>query len=659
MRTRQIIVLLCTLLAGEWASGQLLVEAETFVDTGGWVTDHQAFPQIQSSYLMAHGLGRPVKDAATTVTFQEGGAYHVYVSTYNWTSPWYDGKGPGGFQVIVNGSPLPATLGVTGKQWEWQYAGKTMVAKGDVRIALHDLTGFNGRCDAIYFTKEEIPPVADYGPFAAERMHLLGYEAPQRITGADLVVVGGGIAGCATALTAARYGLKVVLVDNLPWLGGNHALGVRACGLMYENLYPELGNITCQIINAKIEEKNNPEVYFVRENQTGYIKSYHSIPNLRDYQGPTSTLMEQAANNRTYSERQTATKPEQNQINNEYRRKQQAAIRKALLEDAGVTIYQQIQAYRVTTQSGRIVSVAGKHLQSGEEFLFEGRMFADCTGDGVIGYLAGAEYHIGRESKEYAQEPSAPDVADKKKMGMSMHWYAYPRVNSGTFPTVEELPWAMQCTAESCFRDSQWNWQWETGLEIDNAMNIELARDNYLRAVFGNWAYLKNNVEKYKNYRLDYLQYIGMKRESRRILGDVVLTENDLVNQVKYPDASFTTTWTMDLHYALPKQTKYFPGWEWMTYCTNNKEIWIHPYHVPYRCLYSKDIANLFIGGRSMSVTHQALGTVRVQATLGMAGEVIGMAASLCKRHDVLPREVYQTYLSELKKLMRAGAPLK
>lgn len=91
MRTRQIIVLLCTLLAGEWASGQLLVEAETFVDRGGWVTDHQAFPQIQSSYLMAHGLGRPVKDAATTVTFQEGGAYHVYVSTYNWTSPWYDG----------------------------------------------------------------------------------------------------------------------------------------------------------------------------------------------------------------------------------------------------------------------------------------------------------------------------------------------------------------------------------------------------------------------------------------------------------------------------------------------------------------------------------------------------------------------------------------
>lgn len=96
-----------------------------------------------------------------------------------------------------------------------------------------------------------------------------------------------------------------------------------------------------------------------------------------------------------------------------------------------------------------------------------------------------------------------------------------------------------------------------------------------------------------------------------------------------------------------------------MTYCTNGKEVWIRPYHVPYRCLYAKDIANLFIGGRCMSVTHQALGTVRVQATLGMAGEVIGMAASLCAKHGVLPRDVYRIYLNDLKKLMRAGAPLR
>ncbi len=655
---KRCILFVCALLVSQWTMSQVLVEAESFAEKGGWVTDHQAFEKIHSSYLMAHGLGRPVKDAVTSVSFAEGGKYHLYVSTYNWTAPWYKGKGPGAFQVLVNGRLLQAELGVTGNQWEWQYAGEVTIGKGAAQIALHDLTGFNGRVDALYFTKVKEAPIADYPTFALERLRLLGYKQPKQVSGADLVVIGGGIAGCATALTAARYGLSVVLVDNLPWLGGNHALGVRANGLMFENLYPELGNITCQILNAKVSDKNNPEAYFVRENRTGYIRSYQPIPNLRDYMGPVSTLMQQANDHVSVFERRNLTRSEQNQNNNEYRRKQQAAIRKALLEEAGVAIYQHVHAYKVVTEDGQIKSVTGKHLQSGEEFQFEGKLFVDCTGDGVIGYLAGAEYRIGRESKAYAQEPSAPEQEDQKKMGMSMHWYAYPRENPGTFPTVEELPWAMPCTKESASKVSQWSWEWETGLEVDNATQAELARDNYFRAVFGNWAYLKNNEERFNGYRLDYMQYIGMKRESRRIMGDLVLTENDIVNRVKYPDASFTTTWTMDLHYATAKQVKYFKGWEWMTYCTNGREVWIDPYHVPYRCLYAKDIANLFIGGRCMSVTHQALGTVRVQATLGMAGEVIGMAASICAKRGVLPRDVYQTYLKDLKKLMRAGAPL-
>ena len=503
---KKSVLFLCALLMVQWAVGQILVETESFADKGGWVTDHQAFEQIQSSYLMAHGLGRPVKDAVTSVSFAEGGRYHLYVSTYNWTAPWYDGKGPGVFQVLVDGRPLAAELGVTGNKWEWQYAGEVTVNKGTVQVALHDLTGFNGRADALYFTKVNEAPTADYQAFAPERLRLLGYDKPTRVSGADLVVVGGGIAGCATALTAARYGLKVVLVDNLPWLGGNHALGVRANGLMYENLYPELGNITCQILNAKVTEKNNPDAYFVRENQTGYIRSYQPIPDLRNYAGPASTLMQQAEAHVSTIERRNLTKPEQNQNNNEYRRKQQAEIRKKLLEEAGVVIYQHVHAYKAATRDGQITSITGKHLQSGEEFLFEGRLYVDCTGDGVIGYLAGAEYRMGRESKAYAQEPSAPEREDQKKMGMSMHWYAYPREDSGTFPTVEELPWAMQCTKESAARGSQWSWEWETGLEVDNALNAELARDNYFRAVFGNWAYLKNNEERFKEYRLDYLQ---------------------------------------------------------------------------------------------------------------------------------------------------------
>ena len=188
----------------------------------------------------------------------------------------------------------------------------------------------------------------------------------------------------------------------------------------------------------------------------------------------------------------------------------------------------------------------------------------------------------------------------------------------------------------------------------------ELVRDNFLRAVFGNWAYLKNHLPKYANYRLDYLQHIAMKRESRRLLGDVILDETDILERVEFPDASFTTTWTMDLHYAKPENAARYPGWEWVTYCTHHKPLAkVDRYDVPYRVLYSHNIDNLFIGGRNMSVTHQALGTVRVQMTLGMAGEVTGMAAQICKKHGVYPRAVYEKYLPELKKMMKRGAPLR
>ncbi len=648
----------CVFLYNE-CMAQILVETESFQDKGGWVVDHQAFEKIRSSYLMAHGMGRPVKDAETTIAVSDPGEYHVFVSTYNWTAPWFDGKGPGAFQVKFDDRTLPDTLGIKGTRWGWQYAGSVKLGN-TVKIALHDLTGFNGRVDAIYLTKDKAAPTEDYGAFDKVRRVHNSESKVYNTKSADLVVIGGGVAGCATALTAARYGLDVVLVDNLPWLGGSNALGVKSCGLMYKNLYPNLGNITCQVIGADVSRKNDKEAYFERVNGTGYITAYTAVPSWTGIAEKVeeSSLLK-SLDNLTAEEYDERTKAEKNQNNNEYNRRKRSFVREELLRTAGVRIYQNIQVYKVETEGKHIQSVSGKDLRSGKEYSFSGAMFVDCTGDGTVGYLAGAEYMIGRESKEFAGEPTAPATSDNKKMGMSMHWYAYPRENSGTFPELSEIPWAMQCSDEYYVDGAGSNWQWETGLEYDNATEAELVRDNFLRAVYGNWSYLKNHVEKYKNYRLDYLQYIGMKRESRRIVGDIVLNENDIVGKIEYPDASFTTTWTMDLHYAQKKNAKYFPGWEWMTYCTNEEEIWVHQYHVPYRCLYSKDIDNLFIGGRNMSVTHQALGTVRVQSTLGMAGEVIGMAAVICDEHNVSPRDVYESYLGELKRMMTEGGPLK
>lgn len=641
-------------------SAQVLVETESFENRGGWVSDHQAFEKIKSAYLMAHGLGRAVEDAVTTVKFPKSGKYHVYVSTYNWTAPWYDGKGPGAFQIVVGGKELPNELGITGNKWEWQYAGETDIRKGVTEIRLHDLTGFNGRADAVYFSPVQEPPTADYTKMAGIRRELLGFTEPRYIPKADLVVVGGGIAGCATALTAARYGLRVVIVDNLPWLGGSNALGVRSSGLMFKNLYPELGNITCQIAGVKLADKNNPAAYQVDPTGFGDVKFGHYEKHLTEpVRDPRGSDMLNTMERLSAAGDKATTEQEKNVYEQEYRRRNASLQRERLLREAGVRIYQNIHVHEVAAQGGKVMSVRGKSLKTGEEFVFEGTLFADCTGDGVVGYLAGADYRIGRESKSYANEPSAPSVEDRKMMGSSMQWYAFPRKDPGTFPTPEELPWAIRVDDDYHQNRSSWAWWWETGLEIDNAAEAELVRDNFLRAVFGNWAYLKTRKPQYASYRLDYLQHIAMKRESRRLLGDVILNERDILGKVKFPDASFTTTWTMDLHYAKPDNAARYPGWEWITYCTHHKPLAkVDRYDVPYRVLYSRNIDNLFIGGRNMSVTHQALGTVRVQMTLGMAGEVIGMAAKICKDNGALPREVYQQHLSELKNYMEKGAPL-
>lgn len=613
--TRKLTILLAALaLFPAVAQAQILVEAESFDHRGGWLLDHQSFNKTGSACLNAHGLGFPVADA-TTVFDAEPGKYHVWACTYNWTSPWYDGEGAGAFNLVVNGDVLPAKLGVSGNRWEWQYAGK--VELGDRNsLALHDLTGFNGRVDAVCFTRGKTPPPApsDKSALRSFRTGTLGVSQAQVIEDADLVVAGGGVAGCATALTAARYGLKVVLVDNLPKLGGNNWLGVGMCGLMCYNKYPNVGRITREMSGIK-------ETYYLA----------HIIERVGNGNGaPVVPLGFDKL----------------------------ADLRAKLLKEAGVRVFHNTYIYDVEHENGHIVSLTGHDLLTQQQYVFKGRLFADCTGDGDVGYLAGAEYHIGRESKAFANEPSAPEAEDQKKMGGTLNWFSYEADQPTRFPSPEEIPWAIQCSEDYNFPIRQYEWTWETGFEIDNALEPELVRDNMLRAIFGNWAWQKTHRPEFSNSTLKNVSHIIQKRESRRIMGDFVLNENDIRNQVEYPDASFTTTWTLDLHFAREDNSRRYPGWEWQSYCHNHlSSSWIRPYHVPYRVLVAKDFDNLFIGGRCMSVTHQALGTVRVQATLGMAGEVTGMAAGLCIEHGVTPAQVYDLHLPELIQRMTDGAP--
>lgn len=615
MNPRIIHVLFFSLLTLQVSQAQVLVETESFENKGGWLPDHQAFEKIGSAYLNAHGLGKPVRDASTTVHFNEPGNYHVYVLTYNWTSPWYKGKGPGVFNLVIDGKTLPNELGNYGNSWEWQLAGKVKVGE-TATVVLHDLTGFNGRADAICFSKDQVDLPTSFEELIAFRNVAQGQEEPVIAPKADLVVVGAGVAGIATALTAARYGVNVILVDNLPELGGNNYLGVGLSGAMHKNLYPRIGDIVRELTGIPYYEDSREQPHLQRPGGTGYPL-----------------------------ERKTG--------------QEMADFREQVLKDAGVLIYHNTHVYFAESRSGKIVSVTGRNLKTGEETIFTGRLFADCTGDGTVGYLAGADFHIGRESRDFANESLAPETTDQKKMGMTLKWGSRDTGKPNSFPMFETIPWAMECTEEYHLDVYGNKWWWETGLEIDNAKEAELVRDNMLRAIFGNWSYLKNNLEKFRTRELSHIGHIGMKRESRRLLGDIILNENDFRDQVEYPDASFTATWPFDLHYATPENSKYYPGWEWQTFCLNEDSIsWIEPYSVPYRTLYSRNINNLFMAGRCISVTHVALGPTRVQCTTGMMGEVVGMAAKICAEHQVFPRAVYENYLEELKKLMIKGPPL-
>ncbi|MBQ2595757.1 MAG: pyridine nucleotide-disulfide oxidoreductase, partial [Bacteroidaceae bacterium] len=162
MRYRILTALLLAISLSAHASS-LWVEAEAFAHKGGWVVDQQFMDMMGSPYLLAHGMGVPVDDAKTTCRFPENGTYFIYVRTYNWTSPWYEGAGPGRFYLLVNGRCTTSRpLGADGDAWCWQAAGRVSV-KDEAEIALHDLTGFEGRVDAIYFTTDaaDLPPQDD------------------------------------------------------------------------------------------------------------------------------------------------------------------------------------------------------------------------------------------------------------------------------------------------------------------------------------------------------------------------------------------------------------------------------------------------------------------------------------------------------------------
>lgn len=577
-------------------ASELFVEAESFANKGGWVVDQQFIEQMGSSYLMAHGMGVPVGEASTVVEFSEEGTYHVYVRTFNWTSPWKDGEGPGKFTLSVGDKLLTSILGTTGNCWMWQSAGKIKIKDKKTILKLHDLTGFNGRCDAIYFTTEEggIPP-SDLAKLDLFRRDKLGLSAVTPSAGKyDLVVVGAGIAGMSAAVSAARLGCKVALINDRPVIGGNNSSEIRVHlgGRIEAGPYKELGNLQKEF--APVREGNaQPADYYEDKKKMDWV-----------------------------------------------------------LQEKNVTLFVNYRAIKVTKEGSKITAVVAKHIENSDELKFEAPLFSDCTGDGTIGYLAGADYRMGRESIEEFGESTAPEKADKMTMGASVQWYSVDNNKSSLFP---DFNYGIKFNEKNCERVTMGEWTWETGMNLDQIVDFERIRDYGLMVVYSNWSFLKNKYKEnslYRNRELGWVAYISGKRESRRLLGDYILKEDDICRHILHEDGSAASTWSIDLHYPDPMNTENFPETEFKSIA---KHINIHPYPIPYRCLYSRNIDNLFMAGRNISVTHVALGTVRVMRTTGMMGEVVGMATSLCKKFGINPRGVYHSYLKELKILMKEG----
>jgi hypothetical protein len=573
-------------------AADILVEAESFTHKGGWVTDQQFMDQMGSPYLMAHGLGQPVADAYTSVEFPETGTYYLFVRTFNWTSPWYKGEGPGKFNVWIDGKKLPVILGIEGDRWLWQKAGKVSIKNRQTKIALHDLTGFNGRCDALYFTKDATgAPPDDVKRLGELRRKMLNINIKDG-GDYDLVVCGAGMAGICAAVASARLGVKVALINDRPVPGGNSSSEIRvSTGGDGKYLYPNIGKIM-QIIRIPRELNKNggPAALYGDEKKMSLI---HNTPNL--------------------------------------------------------TLFSNLHIISAETDGDKIRAVTARNIETSEEYRFTGALFADCTGDATVGYLAGADWRMGSESRYEAFESLAPHRAENHVLGSSNLWAFETADEPSSFP---ELDWACQVTKESAIVEDKPDWRWEGGFAKNPIEDAENIRDQNLRATFGNWSYLKNHHPKYANRKITWMAFLSGKRESRRLMGDIVLNQNDILNQIRYDDASFTTVWPIDLHYPDLKNSRFFPGQEFFSYCVQTP---IFPYSVPYRCLYSRNIGNLFMAGRNISVTHVAHGSIRVQLTTAMMGEVVGMAASVCKKYNILPRQVYLEQLDDLKTLMKTG----
>ncbi|WP_327708290.1 FAD-dependent oxidoreductase [Streptomyces sp. NBC_00464] len=402
----------------------------------------------------------------------------------------------------------------------------------------------------------------------------------------DITVVGGGLAGVSAAIAAARLGRTVALINNRPVLGGNSSSEVRVwvCGATGHgrNHYAREGGIMGEL----------------------FVENQFRNPDGNPYYWD-------------------------------------AVVLDAVRAEPGITLYLNTDVREVDAEgpedARRITAVTGWMMGSERRIRFESDMFLDCSGDGLIGHLAGARHRIGRESRAEYDEAWAPETADSLTLGSTLLFYT----KDAGRPVKYVAPDFARNIAETTIPqrriiksgDNGCAYWWiEFGGELDTVHDNERIRDELWAVIHGIWDHIKNSGEfDSENMTLEWVGSVPGKREYRRFLGDYVMHQGDILGQSEFADRVAFGGWSIDLH--PPKGV----------YATEDgaKQRYADGiYHIPYRSLYSVNTTNLLFAGRNISASHVAFGSTRVMATCATIGQAAGTAAALCAADGVAPREL-------------------
>lgn len=418
----------------------------------------------------------------------------------------------------------------------------------------------------------------------------------------DLAVVGGGMSGVCAAITAARQGIKVILIQDRPILGGNASSEVRLW-----------------ILGATSHMGNNNR--WAREG--GVIDEL---------------LVENTHQN-----------PEGNPLIFDM------ILLDKVSKEPNITLLLNTAVYEVEKRDrDTIKSVKAFCSQNSTEYRVEAALYCDASGDGIVGFLAGAAFRMGAENREEFDEPMAPDAAYGELLGHSLYFYSK---DTGKPVKFTAPSFAIDVSKEiPRFRNFKANehgcqlWWVEHGGRLDTVHDTEQIKWELWKVVYGIWDYIKNSG-KFPEADTMTLEWVGMipgKRESRRFEGDYMLSQRDIIEQRIHADAVAYGGWSIDLHPADGVFSERQPCNQW-----HSKGV----FQIPYRCLYSRNIKNLFFAGRIISVSHVAFGATRVMATSAYTGQAVAMAAVLCRQLSLQPRDIYVGgYIHRLQQeLMKVG----